>query len=341
MWLVFMIMASFVSAETLNYKPLVFDESEIKEIHIQGYQGDITVSGARSATSNIEIQVKKITGQNASEEQKEAFDNWIFSYKNQDGILKLFIKESFDKEIVTSQLGKMATFLPKFNIQLSGLSKPITIHWRVGDLTVNSWRAPLKVVQQNGRLNFSELSGDTSVFLYQGQIHLNKLRGNVNLESYNAKCFVTDYEGNMKVESFSGKVTLNRIAGSLSLTKQSGSVEILEGKGQVDLDNGSASVILKRFSGDIRGKTDSGRVTADLTGAANLRLSSVDGDVIVSAARSAANINVGSKKGQLSGPNYLRRDQWSSLKTMMGQLRGNEQGGRVFVRSESGNIRIQ
>ncbi|MCB9026822.1 MAG: DUF4097 family beta strand repeat protein [Bdellovibrionaceae bacterium] len=341
MWLMGLFISQLVFAETLNFKPLLYSESEVKAVTIHGLKGNVRVIGEPSRTGDFQIRVSRRSSDNISNDEKELFENWIFSYKNELGHLELFVKEPADKEKLIKSLSVNSTHVPNFDIQIQGAAKPLNIWWQEGELNLSRWNQPIKVVQQKGKVSLTDFESSASIFINQGEVYLTRVKGSVDLESYKAIYQVNNYDGNMKLDSFSGKLKLDNLSGSLNIANHSGRVDILNSKGSLDFKMAQSKIYIKNFNGDIQGKTESGSVEAELSGTANARIHSVDGPVSLSLPQSAASVNIGSKKGQLIAPQYLRSQQWSSLKTISGQLRGKDEGGRIYVRSEGGSIRIR
>ncbi len=327
-------------AETLNYKPLSFAESEVNTISVVGFVGNVKIVEDKSVRG-LKVNVSRVVSSKATDDEKEFYDKWIFSYKNESGKLRLFIKEPAEKAKIIKSFANIKANLPKYNIVISGRPKPIALNWVQGNVLVKKWSEPFKIVQQKGQLSLLQTTGKADVFLSEGSFILAGGSGVVEIETYKVAEEITDFDGQLKVDNFSGSLKVNNIAGSFKLQQQSGSIEISRGKGQIDFEAGAAKLKLNKFSGEFRGKSGRGEIVAELIDDARFRVSTVDGPVSVSTAGGGSRINIGSEKGSLYGPRHLRRKQWASIKTLSGHMRGKNNKGSVFVRTKTANIKVR
>ena len=341
MWLFSLIFSYNIMAEVVSYRPLQFAGEEVQKISVKGFYGRVKVQGSQAQGEGFKISVVKRLPEGLNNDLNSYMDDWKFSYKNDSGHLQLSIKEPLDREIWLKTMQLKTGQFVNYDLVIQGPAKPLNVWWRDGALSVSQWSEALKIVQQRGNVRLSEVQSPVSVYLNEGELVFYKVKGPVDIESYKAKLNMTGYEGNLQLDAFSGSVDLQQTTGNMNIKHQNGRIYISDSNGNIDFNIRKSNLQIKKFSGDLQGKTESGPVEAHLVGSSNVRIQSMDGPVTLDLPSSTASVNIGSKKGQLIGPSYLRKNQWSSLKTLTGQLRGKNEGGRIHVRSEDGNIRIR
>jgi hypothetical protein len=111
-------------------------------------------------------------------------------------------------------------------------------------------------------------------------------------------------------------------------------------KGNLDFKNGNAPLRIDRFEGELRGQSGQGPVIAEIEGEADVRVRSQEGAVNLKLPESGAWVNLGTNEGQMQVPSFLKVTRLPSEQLRTGRLHGSN-GGSVFVRTTSGEIRIR
>ncbi len=323
--------------QSFKYNPLVISASEVKNLIINGDHLYLNIRGSASVNEfKIEV-IKKMT----PETDKEFFEDWHFAYAKDGEGLKLSVKGPADKSRLQMAYRNEGRHLPQFQINVTGPSRVVNIYSRLGNTVLTNWEENVNIVNHAGRVNLTGLKAQTRVLLMNGDFSINNSKGGLFFESYSANSIISNFEGKIKTETFSGSHKIESNKGSIDWSQQAGKLSFLNSKTQLDFRVGSANVQIEKVEGDVRGQITSGSLKVNISSNINLRVNSVDGPVNITAQQSSASINVGSKKGEIYGPSYLKTQQWSNLKTMTGKLRGAHGGGSIFVRSDNANIRIR
>jgi hypothetical protein len=82
-----------------------------------------------------------------------------------------------------------------------------------------------------------------------------------------------------------------------------------------------------------------GSVQLGITGESDVRVTTQEGPVVIGLADSAARLDLNTRDGVITVPNYLHVADMGSQKMVRGHLKG-AQPGAVVVKTESGNIRV-
>lgn len=329
----------YVWAAKLSFKPLNYSNKEVRSLSIVGYGGNVRVLG-KKGDDNLKIEVEKESPEAMDGDIRQLQEQWAFGYTLDNGHLKLEIKEPSDKEGLLKVFAQKKS--PNFNIVISGAPVNLEVFWHNGSVKISNWTKSIMHVQQKGRVEWMNLTGEkNSLYLRSGNMSLSQIKGRVKIESYNASQNLSEIEGVLDMDNFMGPLVVQSSQASLNLRQQKGYAEFKNIEGDIQYELGEASLKVLNLKGNLNGKAESGSLVAEIQESPNIRVRSVDGPITLGVKKSSARVNIGSVKGQLIAPSYLKKQQWSTIKTLSGRLRGNGSGGSVYVRTESANIRIR
>ncbi|MEZ4872584.1 MAG: DUF4097 family beta strand repeat-containing protein [Bdellovibrionales bacterium] len=173
-----------------------------------------------------------------------------------------------------------------------------------------------------------------------GELRLNDHEGSVDVNNYKTKITVNQLKGPLKLSNFDGTVSLQNIEGGLQLSSHKGQMSVSRSKGRLQFESGDNNTVIEDFDGSIKGKSGQGAIVVRSEGKINVNLRSNQGRIDIQAKGSGATVNVGSKDGPLYLPNYFKLTRYANMKVMSGRLRGGS-GGQIYVRTESGSVKLR
>ncbi len=305
-------------------------------LRIQGFHGQVILK--KHTVSKIKVIVKIEAGE---EDPDDIQDLWQLKLTRENsknaGLVTVKIHGPEDKRAWLKNLRENS--FPKTHITVYMPSAPLEVHWRKGNVLVPNWEHNLKVHLLDGIIKIHGGKGDTTLVHQKGQLSVKKRNGSLSVESYHNNIMVQNIEGPVKISNFEGKTRINQVKGSVHLNQNKGRIELTKGEGELEFKNKSAQVKIIDYKGSVRGRSGSGAIFAQLIGELKVNIRTQHGGVRLKLKNSGTSVDLGTKEGSLFTPRYLRVTRYSSIKVVKGRLRGQEKG-RVFVRTNSGNIQI-
>lgn len=322
--------------KTLDFKPLSVEVKPEDRYLVRGFKGKISISAQKS--DRLTVTLKQVQPSQISSDMKEVVDEWLFSVQKRENIIEVLVRSPHSKASWEKTLQNQV--MPSFEMQISGPPKALDLALRDGTLKIDNWSAPLKIYAQKGSVTINGGEGELTLGIQEGQVNLNARKGSTSIDSYAAKISSRSGEGGLRVVNFSGNTNIEAHQGAVDLNGYQGEFDVSKGRGRVDFDVDRSTVKINGRSGDIRGQSGQGALIATTSGQAEVRVTTKEGNVSLNMAGSGAQVNIGTEEGQIYAPNYLRLSRLPTMKLMQGRLRGKE-SGQVYVRSESGSIRLR
>lgn len=314
MKLIFLLLLS-VSARAVEVKP----QDVLK---IKGYQGVVNLITHNKKTVEAQYQVKN-----------QSNVPWtVRSFKNGNQII-IEVVPPANKAIWQ----KSNQSQPQIALTVKAPSMPTEIYWQKGKIRAKKRSNSLKVTSLDSKLFITDHKGELRVFNNQGKVSLTNITGDVELESYSATTQINKSNGELKINNFSGDMQILSHKGSANVKSSRGKVLAREGEGKLEFEGKMAQFNFDQQKGSIRGKSDIGAV--NITSSKDLEVSvrTDKAPIVLNLKNSGAWVNLGSKEGNISAASYLQTKRYSTLKVIMGRLRGSK-SGKVFVRTQTGNI---
>lgn len=327
---------SFASGKTLDFKPLSIEVQKQDTYLVRGFKGKIKLQAQKG--NRVTVSLKQTQPANLSSEMKDIVEEWLFSVQRKDNTIEILVRSPHSKTSWEKTLQNHA--MPNFEMQISGPPKLIDLALREGSIDVESWAAPITVYAQKAQVSVNGGDGELKLSLQEGSAKVTGRKGDVSIDSYSAKVICQGNEGRLRVVNFSGNSNIDSHQGPLEVNGYQGEFEVTKGRGRVDFDVDRSTVKIVGRSGDVRGKSVKGPVIASLSGEADVRVTTEEANVSLNLSNSGAQVNVGTEEGQIYAPNYLRQSRLPTMKLIQGRMRGKE-SGQVYVRSQSGSIRLR
>lgn len=307
-------------------------------LSVEGFNGSVEIQSDEKRKS-VTVSIQQINPKTNTQEDKETLDEWLFSMQKVGNEIQLVVRSPQSKA-TWSKLSYNQKLIPKFNLVIKTPQLPIQVSWRQGSVSVNQLKQSLAIALFDGNVQVTKLRGDLNVNQQKGQLTLKDIKGDVVFDGYNNKISATQVSGNMRLKNFSGSSRVISFNGQIDFETYNGRLQVDKSEGRVEFFSDRGKIFLNQFKGDIKGKSDQGSISASLVGNTDVRIRSKDASVSLRLPNSAANINVGTKEGSLQAPKFLRLTRLPSLRVIRGRLRGKNPG-QVYVRTESGSIRIR
>lgn len=264
----------------------------------------------------------------------------LYLIEKRDGVISIKMKEFDGKK---AWLGALRPgVVPSAKLEITGSSVPTEVYLKSGQVTVKNWQQNLKVNVTEGKVLAQDTKGELGVYLQKGDAQISNHQGNLNYDLYSGTGSVKSVDGRLRVNQFEGSLNIEKMKGSLQLSSVKSSVNVLQGTGNVEFDSQKGTINLKGFQGRIEGKTQDSKVVADLTLDSELDVKTKSGNVSVTTPASGAfDLNLLTVEGEIQVPGTLRVMKLSSEKSVRGKLRSDASRGSVFVRSQEGTISVK
>ncbi|MCH2535331.1 MAG: hypothetical protein MK008_12885 [Bdellovibrionales bacterium] len=305
-----------------SFPALAVDVGPNDILKIKGYEGSVNLITHNLKTVEAQYQVKN-----------QSNVPWtVRSYKDKNKVV-IEVVPPANKAIWQ----KSNQSNPQFALTVKAPSMPTEIYWQKGKVHSKGRQNSLKITALNVDLRIEDHKGDVSVFNNQGQIVLKDVVGDLDIESYSATTQINATKGELKLNNFSGNMQLVSHKGSANLKSSRGKVLTRSGEGKVEFEGKMAQFNFNQQKGSIRGKSDIGAVNINSNKDLEVSVRSDKAPIILDLKNSGAWVNLGTKEGNISAASYLKTKRYSTLKVIMGRLRGS-QSGKVFVRTKTGDI---
>ncbi|MCB0342413.1 MAG: hypothetical protein H6626_03765 [Pseudobdellovibrionaceae bacterium] len=323
-------------ASDLRFKPMAMGVSAGDRLNVKGFFGDVKMVAEPGAQSVV-IQLVQSQSSSAPGFAQQMGDEWHFTVRKDGQTIFAEVESPQSKQSWAKLL--MSGGIPAYRLEIRGAALPVELNWREGNVTVQNWKGDIQINQLAGKLNIQSVEGDARLFLQKGQLNVEDHKGAVFVKTYDANVRAKKVEGPFSVENFSGVTNLDEVEGSIYLTAFKSPTVVENVKGRIEFKNGQGSLKILDHEGAIRGHSGEGTVSVAVKGEADVRIKTEQGEVSLRAPGSGAWANLGTEEGTLYVPNYLKLNRYPSLKVREGRLKG-QRSGRLFVRTQSGNIRL-
>lgn len=230
--------------------------------------------------------------------------------------------------------------LPKYDLRLMGPSIPLSINWHEGQIRVEKLQADLQITAQKADVGVGGGKGELKITNLEGRVLVRDHKGELHVDSYLATVEIENLEGQLDLENFTGESKIQTVSGNVMLSSYRGSTRVAGVKGRMEFKNGVSPLHIENFEGELRGRSAQGPVFADVRGEADVRVETAEGQVNLRLPASGAWVNLGTAEGSLAVPGFLKLTRLQSQQIRTGRLRGSN-GGSVFIRTGSGDIRIK
>ncbi|MCB0415675.1 MAG: DUF4097 family beta strand repeat protein [Bdellovibrionales bacterium] len=317
----------FAHSETqeIVQKRATVPAEQVKSIYVKGYVG--TVEFVEKANLS-QIELKYSYKQEAS---------WsVETHLDSKGQFLVEVKGPDSKE----QWPRVLSEYPDIKMTIEGPARPVQCFLKKGELKFDQWSGDIFSHLQSGNLVLSGGKGEADLTSHDGEIMIKGREGDIQVETYRSQVVINSAVGKVNVNNYSGKTELVKTDAEITLASHKGQTRVQDSQGKLNFKNGISPLKIESFEGEVRGDSEQGAVVARLKGELNVRIHSVEGPVDISTRNSGARVNLGTINGQFNVAPYLKLTRYRSIKVMSGRLRG-EKKGYVFVRTESGQIRIR
>ena len=249
------------------------------------------------------------------------------SLEKEKGVVYMRVKGSKDQ-------------LSKLEVDVASPQMPAKLYWQKGSVQVKNWESSLSVVMDEGAIALESGKGPAKLILQKGQIFVKKHQGAVDIDSYKASVQVDEHKGALNIENFLGKIELNKIQGNMKLSLYKGSIKSKQTKGSLEFYGERAKMSFLAHEGVLKGKAGQGSLAAQLKGAPSVHIRSREASVTIKTGpATGARVDLGTTKAYLAIPGSIRRSRRPNMLMAQGRLFGSGRG-RIFVRTESGNIKL-
>jgi DUF4097 and DUF4098 domain-containing protein YvlB len=330
--------APTVQAQVMQYKPLSIEVGAKDKLMITGFRGRVQYKAANSGQV-ITVQLKQTNPTQIPADIKESLDEWLFSMQKTEGVVQINVRSPQSKKTWTKLLTDK-NWQPSFELLIQGPSLPTTISWRDGDIVLDGLRHPAHVQAQNGKIIVTNQKAAVDISHNSGEVALQSIDGDVEVETFAGKVIVAQVKGRVIVHNFNGATQLSGVAGQVEISSFDGLIQVDKSQGRLEFKTEKGAVRSAQFEGDIRGTTNQGAVTLATMGRSSVNINSKEGNISLQMADSGASVNISTKDGALTLPDFLQVSRQPQLRMARGRLRG-KQPGQVFVRTETGGVRLR
>lgn len=299
-------------------------------LFIKGFSGKLTLIG----TPQKQRVFVRVTRPNAMVSPSVDESDWRVSFRRAGRHLELIVRGPQSKLDWDFRKGSGR---PRFEVFVESPPMLAEIHWQEAMVRIQGWKSDIVASVGSGRVEDLNGSGTHRVSLQNGHLKVESHRGELELESYKGRVTIFKSQSRVNLENFAGMSHFERVSGEIQLTSYKGRTRMKECEGRFEFKNIQSSVKIEKFKGTIRGESRQGVIRLSTVGEAHIHVKSEEGAVHLHLPDSAAKVNLGSSKGGIYAPKFLKLTRLPKLKTMRGQLRGT-QPGDVYVRTHSGKI---
>lgn len=326
-----------VNAKVLDFKPVSMEVKPKDQLSIVGFDGTIKLREVKG--SRVTVKVRQENPDKLSGVLKETLDEWQLLMQRQGDQLEVHVKGPESKATWTELM--RGSSWPKFYIEVSAPSMPLTLVWRKGNVRVENWNAPAKLSVQDGEVVVLNGDGDLQLIHQTGEVKAIARKGKIELESFSGKVLVDGGSGSLRVENFSGDSTIKNFEGNLDWRANRGIGRVNGGRGKVDFQTEKGSLVVTDYKGGLHGQSTQGAISAELISPSQVRITTTEAPVTLKLMGSAAQVNLISDEGLISAPSFFERVSASTVKQVRGRLKSGSGEGSIYVKTASGAIRLK
>lgn len=335
-WILAAVLPATAMAAILDFKPQGFEVRAGDRLIVRGYDGDIKFVATKG--NQMVVKVRQETSESVSGGVRSSMDEWNLALQRTGSGIEMIVQSPPGKDVWRQLLATGG--VPKYMVEIQSPAVPADVTWRNGRMTFENWSADIRVGMQDGQAVVNGATGDVKIVGQDCEIRVKGRSGRVDVESYSGKIYLDDIKGAIGVENFAGETSVNRSEGNLDFKSYRAPLSVAGGKGRVEFETIRGPIKVTGFSGDLKGRSDEAPVTAKVSSAGEVRISTQSGPVTLDLPNSAAMVSAASVEGGISGPPHLKSEQMAGQRVMRGRLRGSTEGV-VVVRTQSGPVRIR
>ena len=321
-----------------SYQPLAVPVESGDRLVISGYKGSVKLVADPQA-KQMTVKLKHVTSKGLPADLKETEDEWLFSLKRDEGKILAQVGSPVSKSVWAKFLAQ-PKFMPEFHLIVKGPSLPVVLSWQSGPIQIEGWQASMEMNLIDSKVSLSNSKGVMDLSQQTGALSVSSHEGPISVDTYDVAARFNGLKGDLIVKNFTGRTDVEKAEGKVEILSYSGQFEVNKGKGQINFESERGRIAVTGYEGDLNSETDIGSVRAVLVGKSRVKIKTRQGNVSLRMPNSGANVNVGTEKGYLNVPKHLRFTRLPNLRLMTGRLKGKN-SGRVFVRTESGEIRLR
>lgn len=329
--------SSLVEAKTTQLQPVKMAVNAGDSVQIKGYKGSVEII-SQNQSLEVTVEVVQSVSDQVAAEYKTLLDEWQFHLRREGDVVLIKVEGPATKELWNQTL--VSGIAPEFHLKVTMPALATEVNWGEGKFISNNHMASIKVTQNKGDVLVTGGEGDLVISNHEGSVTVRNRKGEVSIESYLAKVELENLQGQVNLENFTGESRVEKIEGALSVRSFRGNTKVARVKGRLEFKNGNSPLHIENFQGELRGKSLQGPVSVEVLGEADVKLETQEGSVNLKLADSGAYVNLGSAEGSLLVPNFLKLTRLPNQQIRTGRLRGSR-GGRVFVRTTSGDVRVR
>ncbi len=231
---------------------------------------------------------------------------------------------------------------PGLEVIIRGGSKPLQIFLNEGEVSLTSWEAPAVISGHRIQALTQGTRGDLRLQSHAGRLRFLNHVGPLEVDTYGGAVEVSKVQGDVKLTNFIGSSQVQELVGSLAVDSYSGRVVVERSEGSLHMRGARAPVQISSHKGAIEGQVREGALVIELAEAApSIRVESTTGPLQVRVPASiGAQVYVSSKQGALAVPRGVTTQKTAAGSVGWGRLPGSA-GGRIHLKSETGDIRIR
>ncbi len=226
------------------------------------------------------------------------------------------------RNVSSKKSWRVSSSKPVLTLEISGPSVPIKIFSFFSQSSFSSWTKPVFISSFRGNIKGSKNKGSWNLSLKEGRIDIDRHQGSLSVKGFRV---------NHLLSSSKGRFQYHINEGQLKVEKTEGLLNFITNK---------AEVKLKQFEGDLKGSSQSGKITAVIQ-PENVDIFSGEGAVRFSFVGGySPQITAYTERGRIYGPKYLYKKFSGKSTKLSGWFRGSKRKGKVFLESNTGNIYI-
>lgn len=325
------------NAAVLDFKPIGMEVKPNDKLSIVGFDGSVKLREVKG--NQVSVKVRQENPDKLTGVLKSTLDEWQVLMQRRGDTLEIHVKVPESKN-TWSELMRGSSW-PKFVLDISAPSMPLTLVWRKGSVKVDNWNSTLKLSVLDGEVVVQNGEGDMQLIHQTGEVKAISRKGKTELESFSGRVNIDGGSGSLKIENFAGETNVKGYDGNLDWRANRGVGRVSGGKGKMDFQTEKGTLTVADFQGDLRGQSTQGAVQADLISPSQVRITTTEAPVTLKVAGSGASVNLISEEGAIAAPNFLEKVSASAGKQVRGRLKSGTGEGQIFVKTTTGTIRLR
>lgn len=325
------------NAAVLDFKPLSMEVKPKDQLSIVGFDGTVRLREVKG--TNLSVKVRQENPDKLTGTLKDTLDEWQLLMQRRGDVLEIHVKGPESKS-TWSELMRGSNW-PKFTLDITAPSMPLTLVWRKGSVKVDNWNSSLKLSVLDGEVVVQNGDGDMQLIHQTGDVKAINRKGKMELESFSGRVNIDGGAGALRIENFAGDTTVKGYDGALEWHANRGVGKITGGQGKMDFQTEKGTLTVTDYKGDLRGQSSQGSIQADLISPSQVRITTTEAPVSLKVVGSGAMVNLISEEGAIAAPNFLEKVSASAGKQVRGRLKSGSGEGQIFVKTTTGTIRLR